>query len=329
MSKSYILSSLFTRTITNMFSLNIFKTQCYRFFRLFTGFIIFLVFFHSNFASASEIVSVQSINIQPYNDALSSFQNNCNCDVKQFIISEMYGDDVVMKIQKAEPELIIAIGMKALESVSEIKDVPIVSMLVLNPQSIIANNDNITAIDLFIPPIKQLSEIMKVIPHIKTIGLLFDPVKTGNYIKDAKIASKSLGIRLIAKEVQRSKDVPSILQSMKGNIDAYWMIPDLTVVTPDTVEFLSLFSIENNIPIITFSRNYFNMGALISLDIDSADMGRQAWEIADRILSGTLTKHIKMSYTRTLNVSINHKTVKNFGMIAVNNMLIRAVAENR
>ena len=71
------------------------------------------------------------------------------------------------------------------------------------------------------------------------------------------------------------------------------------------------------------------MGALISLDIDSVDMGRQAWEIADKILSGTVTKHNKMSYARTLNVTINHKTVKNFGMISINNMLIRAVADNR
>ncbi len=237
----------------------------------------------------------------------------------------MYGTDINARIQISKPEIIIAIGSKALESVKDIKETPIISLMVLNPQSLFPDHDNISGIDMFISPEKQLLEITKLIPHVKTIGLLFDPARTGNYIKDAKNASIESDINIIAKEVNDPKELPSLLNSMKDKIDAFWMIPDLTVINQEAFELVSLFSIENNIPIITFSKSHFNMGILISLDIDSLDMGRQAWVIADKILSEDKSRRSKTVYARSLIPSINQKTVKNFGMITVNNMLIRAI----
>ncbi len=288
--------------------------------------IIFIILLFCNTVSAAKIISVQSLSIKPYNDAVKGFQSACNCSVEQFIISEMYEADINKRIQITNPELIIAVGSKALEIVKEIKDISIISLMVLNPQSIISDHDNISGIDLFIPPKKQLAEITRLIPHLKTIGLIYDPARTGNYIKDIENASIASNIRIIAKQANDPLELPSLLNSMKDEIDAFWMIPDLTVVNQDTIEILSLFAIKYNLPLISFSKSYFKMGALISLDIDSIDIGRQAWEIAEQILSGKNSNQIKTSYARTLISSINHKTVKNFGMITINNMLIRAIA---
>ncbi len=151
---------------------------------------------------------------------------------------------------------------------------------------------------------------------------MYNSARTGDFIKKAKRVATGTGIKLIAKEIHRSKDFPALLKSLKGEIDAFWMLPDLTVVTPETVEFLFLFSIENRIPVITFSHKYLEMGALMSLDIDAHDIGKQAGEIAKKILSGTDIKKIIKTDARKIDVTINQKTAKKMG-ITVNEKTLR------
>jgi len=276
---------------------------------------IISILLYQSVVAAAEIVAVQSLDINPYNDALEGFEIACNCDVRRFVVSEMGGVDIVKKVHEAEPDIIIAIGNDALNRVKGIKDIPIVYVMILNPQSVISNEDNITGISMNVTPEKQLAILQRVLPDVKRIGLLYNPDKTGYFVKKAKHAAPTIGIELIAKKIRDSKDVPALLKSMKGKINAFWLLPDITVVTPETVEFLLLFSIENKIPVIAFSDKYVEMGALMSLDIDANDIGRQAWEeIVKKILSGTEINKIARTDARKIGVTINQKAAKKLGI---------------
>jgi putative ABC transport system substrate-binding protein len=279
-------------------------------------------------ASAAEIIAVQSISIKPYNDALRGFKSACNCNVEQFVVSEMEGEDIVKKIHKAKPEIILAIGFDALKKIKEIKEIPIVYVMILNPQSVISDEDNITGVNLYIDPEKQLYLINQVLTDTRSIGLLYDPAKTGNFVKKAKLAAAAMGIKLIAKENHSSKDFPALLNGMKGKINAFWMLPDLTVVTPETVELLLLFSIENGIPVITFSDKYLKMGALISLNIDANDIGKQAWEITEKVLSGKDIKKIARTGARKADLTINSMTARKMGIIVSDEIFYNARSIN-
>jgi len=92
---------------------------------------------------------------------------------------------------------------------------------------------------------------------------------------------------------------------MKKKIDVFWMVPDVTVITSDTVEFLILFSMENNIPLLTFSEKYLELGAFMSTTIDPFDMGVQAGEMANKILRGKNGENIQQVRARTMIVSTN------------------------
>ncbi len=273
-----------------------------------------IMFFHSFFAQAGDITAVISLNIKPYNDALAGFESACNCKVKKIIVPEMKGINIRKKLHKEKPGLILAIGMSALNRVKDIKNIPVVSVMTLNPESTASGRGNISGVSMNIDPAKQFSVLREVLPGVKKIGVLYDPAQTGGFVKDAELSSASAGFRLIRKEMRSSKDVPSVLKNMKGKIDALWMIPDLTVVTPETVEFILLYSIENQIPVITFSDKYLEMGALISLEINAHDIGKQAGEIAGKVLSGTEIKHIPMIYSRKADVKINWKTAEKMGI---------------
>jgi putative ABC transport system substrate-binding protein len=109
---------------------------------------------------------------------------------------------------------------------------------------------------------------------------------------------------------------------MKGKIDAFWMLPDLTAITPETVEYLLLFSLENTIPILTFAEKYVELGALMSVGIDAFDIGTQAGEMAENILSGRDVKNIQRVDARKAVISINLKVARKLG-ITIDEKVIR------
>jgi putative ABC transport system substrate-binding protein len=56
------------------------------------------------------------------------------------------------------------------------------------------------------------------------------------------------------------------------------------------------------------------MGALLSLNIDPHDIGKQAWEIVEKVLSGTDIREIAVSDARKADVAINLKTATKMGI---------------
>jgi putative ABC transport system substrate-binding protein len=173
---------------------------------------------------------------------------------------------------------------------------------------------NFTGIDMNIPPEKYLSMLEKLNLSKLKIGILYDPAKSGNIIKKIQQAARSRKIEIIAREVHHSKDVPELLAEMRDSCDIFWMLPDSTVVTPETVEFLLLFSQQNRKPVITFAGKYVETGAMLSLDIDGFDLGKQAGEMANRVLGGTAVSDIHDTDARKSVMRINRKVAAKLGI---------------
>lgn len=282
---------------------------------------MFLILCHGLAEAGHEIVAVQSIRVAPYEEAIKGIESVCDAKITRLVVSELEGADVVKKIDEIKPDLVLAIGMDALSRVKTIKNIPIVYLMVLNPQFILSG-ENITGVSMNIPQETQLITFLKVLPDSKAIGLLYDPNKTGYLVKRIREAAGKSSITLIAKGIHSPRDAPSLIPDMKGNIDLFWMLPDITVITPETVEFLLLFSLENQIPILTFSDKYVELGALMSIGIDPFDIGSQAGEMAKKILSGRDVKDVQRVDARKAVISINLKIARKLG-IAIDEKIIK------
>lgn len=267
--------------------------------------LILLLFFHVSEASSQEILVVQNHTIKPYSEAFSGFKSQVRSSFKGVDYTFRNSTGAVEYLSGHKPDLVLAIGMDALQKVKVFSGVPIVYLMVLNPSALVHEEKNVTGVSMTISPEKQLSAIHRVLPLARRIGLLYDPKKSATFVKRAQNVSKEFKIVILAKEVNNPRFVPAALTSMKGAIDAFWMIPDTTVVTPDTIELLMLYSLENKTPICTFSTRYLEVGALLSLDINAFEMGKQAGELAVKILSGMKVSEIPPVEAATANLVIN------------------------
>ena len=252
-----------------------------------------------------EIIAVQSTDYKPFEEAIKGFERMCNANLQKIIISESHGLDVVREIKLKRPDMVLAVGPDALSIVKRIKDIPIVYLMVLNPQAALSGQENITGISMNIPPSKQLQALLQALPRTKRVGLLYNPKNTGFLVEKAQQIAEEMNILLTTKEIHHAREVATSAMEMKGDIDVFWMLPDVTVMTPETVEFLLLYSLNYQIPLLAFSEKYLDLGAFISTGIDAFDMGAQAGDMANKILSGRQVKNVQQALARKYVVSTN------------------------
>lgn len=286
--------------------------------------LITIFFLVSSFASADafEVVAVKSADFKPYNDALKGFGNACNCEVRELNLVEDEKQITVEKISRLSPDAVLAIGTEAFKKVKSIKDIPVIYTMVIPSETVTPLQKNISGVSMDISPETCITTIIEIFPEAKRIGLLYDPQYTGLFVKKAIDVARQKGVGIISKIVLNSSDAPALIDEMQGKIDIFWMLPDLTVVNSETLNYMLLFSFENKVPIFTFSRKYVEMGALAALNIIPFDMGVQAGEIA-RMLSEGHKDSIRV-YTKKAHLIINTKVAKKLGIKIKNEFLRRA-----
>lgn len=263
---------------------------------------------------ARDVLVIQGLHVKPYDEAFRGFRNACDAEMKRHFLPDLEGTDIVRLVREEKPRLILAIGADALKKVRTIRDVPIVYLMVVTPQPIVKGHRNITGVTMNVPPEKYLDLLTRISPRPKVVGLIYDPEKTGHMVKRAQQAAKARGIELALREVGSPKEVPETLNGMKGIIDALWMLPDTTVITPETIELFLLVSQESRFPVISFASKYVEMGALAALDINSFDQGKQAGEMAANILNGTAVADLPGTDARNATLKVNRSVAKKLGI---------------
>ncbi len=233
-------------------------------------------------AGACEIVVVKSSNLKPYQDVLRGFQDTVTCTIHE-VKSGADDDDLV---SPGSPNAVLAIGTAAFKKVRTLTTLPVIYTMVMPQETSLPSGMNVSGVGIDLPPEVFLATMKDLFPKAQRVGLLFDPRYTAGFVAEATKAAKAAGIELVTIEVGKPSKIPAAVNGSFESIDILWMLPDPTVVTEQSVEFLLRFSFQHAIPIFTFSKKYVEMGAVASLDIDPYDMGAQAGDIANSLVAG-------------------------------------------
>lgn len=231
-----------------------------------------------------------------------------------YLDGRMSGSELSRKILESDPDLILAVGNKALELAIGADGIPVIHLLAPAATRMAGERPRTTGVTMVIPPAKQLEAFKNRIPAIRKIGLIYDPGQSGEFVKAARRAALLKGIELVASKAGSSRQIPSLLAGMAGRVDAFWMLPDPTVTTPDTIEAMLHFSMDTRIPLLAFADKYVDMGATAAVSFDVFDMGRQAGEMARRVMAdpGSL---IPVEPPARLNLRINTRVAAKLGIL--------------
>jgi len=278
-------------------------------------------------SKTERVAILKSANIAPYNQAIEAFRNNLL--IRQSLIHEYSlegelekGPDIVQDILDSKVDLVLAVGLKAtLVAKFEIREIPVIFCMVLNPKKFDLHAPNIKGIGLGIPFKEQLLPMQMVIPTLSRIGVLYDPEKSEHLIKNAESQATKLGVELVAQRVSSQKDLPTALRHMLPKIHALWLIPDSTILTEDSFDFLLKETLENHVPVVGFSSGSVRKGALVGTYINYDDVGEQAAVLAKKLLNGNSLNGKWIIAPRRFRKAINLNTAHFLGLSISPNVL--------
>ena len=279
-----------------------------------------------------KIFVVKSNNINSYNAAVKGFMQEY-AGKGVFVEHDLGGTadsgDVarMTKIMAEEkPDLVVAVGAKALSAIAQLKvQCPTIFCMVINPAGYDLQKFNATGVSLTVSPEEQIKVLTSLSPKIKRIGVLLRKQASSELLENViKIAGK-YNAEIIPAEFESEKDIPSKLRTILDKVDALWMLDDSYIDSKETLEFVILKSIENNLPFMAISREFVKEGALVSLSPSFFANGQQAAQLARKILAENVKpKDIPVNFHKNSGLIINLKVAHKIGLTIPGTLLNEA-----
>lgn len=237
---------------------------------------------------AEELLVVKSLKSRAYSEVVQSARKSCNkVATRELVLSDMADTDVARIIRESRAKAVLAVGDIAFKKATQQRKIPVIGVLTLESA---VTAPNVKSISYLAPPEKYL-HVFKA--SRKThVGMVFDG-KIWPYVRKAARLARTFGITLELREIKSPTDVPAALASFSGaEIDALWVVPDTNVVTAGTVQPILRFAAANNIPAFIFSKVYLKEGAVMAIEPEVADIGKQAGQlicqaIEDGVIAGS------------------------------------------
>ncbi len=276
-------------------------------------------------SSAMDIAILQSSDITAYREAVAGFKANgpigaiyTEYDLRGDV---ELGKKLARKLRASNASLVVAVGLKAaLAAKVEIVDVPIVYMMILDPLKHQLTAENMTGTLLEVPIDRQLKIMRTFLPTLRQLGTLYDPAKTSSRVKDAVRQAANSDFQLTGLPVESDKDVPQQLRRLLSDVEAFWLMPDSTVLTNESVRFILESALARQIPVIGFSPEFTRLGALLSMSVNYGDVGRETGLLVKRILDGERQLPLDPVPIERLKITVNLKTAKYLGITFSNGL---------
>jgi putative tryptophan/tyrosine transport system substrate-binding protein len=201
--------------------------------------------------------------------------------------------------------------------------IPIVFMFIPDPvgmkmvNSIARPGGNITGLSNFGRDVagKRLQLLKEIMPNLSRVAMLTNPdqATTGVFVETMQAAARELGLELRTFEVRKLDEIPAAFDAMAA--------ASMQAVTPvqgglfyQARAMIPKLALERRLPMLAYSRETFEHGALVSYAADQIEMCRRSAVYADKILKGAKPGDLPVEQPTKFEFLINLKTAKALGL---------------
>jgi putative ABC transport system substrate-binding protein len=139
---------------------------------------------------------------------------------------------------------------------------------------------------------------------------------------EVQAAAGRLGLAAATSEIRRAEDIASAFEALKGRADAIYVVAEPLVFSNRAR--VHTLAMATRLPAIYNSREYVEMGGLMSYGPNFPDMFRRAADLVDKILRGARPGDLPVEQATKFDLVINLTTAKALGMAIPESFLVRA-----
>lgn len=261
-----------------------------------------------------------------YDELAEGFRRTCPYRIDEFNMRGRLdaGSQQILQVNGGQYDLLVAVGAAAAELARQRSRIPVVFCGVFSADRRRLAGKNITGITLDASIMTQFAAFKRLIPRLKTIGVIYDPRISAESIAEAHAACNTLQMRLEARAVSSPKEVTWAGRDLIAHVDLLWMIADSTVVNPENFRYLLLTCIENKAPLAAFSQTFVKEGALVSIAATNEEIGGEIAQLVSAILGGQAAGSLAVTAPKHAGVFLNLKTARTLGFTIPQSLLAEA-----
>lgn len=235
---------------------------------------------------------------------------------------------VPKKFEAQEYQLIYAIATPAAQGAKNaLPDKNIVFAAISDPVGAglvkdLKTIDKVTGVSDYMDPKGQLETFLKLYPNVKRIGTLYSTSEQNSQsqIEKLKKATQEMGLTLNAVGITNINDVPQAISSLSTKMDAFFAITDNTVASAAPIVSENLM--KYHIPSLSAEEGQVKKGLLMSEGVDYYEQGKQAAQMAVKILNGTNPKELPVEFNQK-NVKKVNKKMAEYLKVDLNNEIFK------
>ena len=221
----------------------------------------------------------------------------------------------------AKPDVIVAIATPSAQAtVAATKQIPVVFAGITDPVAakLIKNwqpsHTNVTGVSDYQEIGPQIEFMKKIVPNVKAVGYIYSPSEINSTVvlKNLQQQLSQQNISLIAVPAQRTADISTAANTLKGKVDLIYTTTDNNVVS--AYESLVKFANENKIPLLASFPDAIERGAVAAYGMSYYDVGRQSGKLVVRVLNGEAPGNITPEIGQALRLVVNIDAAKKQGI---------------
>jgi putative ABC transport system substrate-binding protein len=244
--------------------------------------------------------------------------------------------ELVRQLVQLKVDLIVAVDPTAIRAATQAtRTIPIVMITNQDPiaaglvQSLARPGGNITGITRLTRELsgKRLELLKEMLPSVSRVGVLWvqpTALGTGTAFKNYQAAADALKIQLVSLQVSRPNPnlVGAFQTATKDRVGALIAVSH-AVLMPHRDTITALAS-TNRLPLMCESRQFVDIGCLMSYNTDDDESDRRAAVYVDKILKGASPAELPIEQPIKFELTFNLKTAKQIGLVIPPNVLVRA-----
>ena len=197
---------------------------------------------------------------------------------------------IAEKLVNDKDDLIFAIATPAAQAVAGVTDsIPILVSAVTDPAAsgLVESNEvpggNVSGTSDLTPVKEQIDLMQQIIPDVKKVGLLYCSAEANSVLQIdmAKEALDTAGIEYEDYTVSNSNEIPTVVESMVGNVDCVYTPTDNMIAAG--MATVTMVTNENKLPVICGEKGMVDAGGLATYGIDYYQLGYMTGEQAVKI----------------------------------------------
>jgi putative ABC transport system substrate-binding protein len=240
--------------------------------------------------------------------------------------------EIAAEFVRLKVDVIVTGGLSAVAVKQATSVIPIVFAVAADPvgtglvASLVRPGGNVTGLSTQAPDLvgKRLELLREAVPELRRLAILANIGYPASVIEMSEVqaAAPTLGLEVVALEIQRAEDIAPAFEALKDRADALYVITDALVST-NRIR-INTFTLAARLPTMHGVREYIEAGGLMSYGPNYPDLFRRAGDFVHKILHGAKPGDIPVEQPTKFDLVINVATAKALDLDMPPTLLARA-----